>query len=332
MSEKQKYPCKTVELYTVAKAGLGSFRENQPLFVAHKGKYNDPYADNLEAEIDAAMAMPSLQKRDMRTEVAGIQLKELAQTCLDNWQTLKLYIRDVAGWENEQKPRLEAAGWKEYAKAAAFNWEYVQLLNNEGWIFIGDFEAELLADDNMPAGFKAQYEAGKNAYATLLGELMDAKQDNPQEAKAKRDANNALYDKVMDMFEDGRHVAKKDEELAHRFTFSRVLNKVRRPSTGGGGTGGGDTGGGGPSVGLGSLRGKVTSNADGMALEGALVTLTAGEFTVTLTTDSNGLYASGELRDGDYAVTVWDENHEQIEQTVTVTGGTTRDFVMNPLV
>ncbi|MCF8258285.1 MAG: carboxypeptidase-like regulatory domain-containing protein [Flavobacteriales bacterium] len=315
-----------VELYTVAKAGLGSFRENKASFVAHKGKYDDPYADNLEAQIDAAMALPSLQMRDMRTEVAGIQLKVLAQTCLDNWQALKLYIRDVAGWKDEQKPRLEGAGWKDYAKAAAFNWEYVELLNNQGSIFIGDFEAELLAGNNMPGGFRAQYEAGRSAYATLLGELIDAKQDNPQETKVKMDANNALYDTVMDMFEDGRYIAKGDRPLADRFTFARVLNKIRKPTTTEGGGGGGGT-----PTGDGNVKGKVTGKADGMPLVGALVTFSS-DVDKTFTTDSNGLYDSGAIKNGDYAVKVWDENHEQIETTLTVNGNMVQDFAMDPLV
>lgn len=49
-------------------------------------------------------------------------------------------------------------------------------------------------------------------------------------------------------------------------------------------------------------------------------------------TDINGLYDSGTIKNGEYAVKVWDENHVQLETTVTVNGDTTRDFVMVPLV
>ncbi|MCF8258135.1 MAG: carboxypeptidase-like regulatory domain-containing protein [Flavobacteriales bacterium] len=326
MAVEPNYRCKQHELYSVAIAGLDSFKESQARFVNFKSKYGTPYEMDFQVLIDAAMDLPSLQGRDAQTEVAGIVLKEKAGKCLENWQALKRYIRDVQAWKQLQKPRLEEAGWMRYDKAAAYNWDYVLQLNHEGLQFINAYSTELQADGNMPALFVTEFESAKNAYGLAFQQLLDKKQDNPEDAEKKQIANNALHDALTDMFDDGQFVMRKEEALKARFTFTRILNKIRKPTTTGGGGGGG-----GEPTGDGTVKGKVTSKADGTVLVGALVTLTS-DVAQTFTTDINGLYDSGAIKNGNYAVTVWEENHEQIETTVTVNGNTLQDFVMDPLV
>jgi hypothetical protein len=314
MSVNNKYPCKQIELYSVSMMALHSFEENQAAFESFKPKYADPYRDNLSGLLTAALDLPGFQQRDMRTEVLGIQMREAAKRCLDNWQALRRYIRDVAGWENIQKPKLEAAGSREYARAASYNWEYVALLSHEGRTFMEQFDAELQGDGNMPAGFVTEFEADMSAYMNLFNQLMDAAQDNPQEARAKVLANNALYEELMRMMEDGQFIFRDDSTLKQRFTFTRVLNRIRRPSGGGSPTPDPV-----PGDGVGSIGGTVVRSDTGSGLGGAEVTIAA--LGLVAVTDALGHFALVDVPAGTHPVMAWHAEMEAQTQEVTVGAG-----------
>ncbi len=325
MAVQPKYRCKQVELYSVALAGIHSFSEHKADFEAFKAKYADPYEADFRALLSTAMARPGFQLRDMDTEVLGIQLKTLAERCLDNWQALKRYIRDVRSWQDLQKPKLEGAGSKEYEKAAAMNWESVLLLNHMGLEFIELFEAELLADNNMPAGFKNRYTQDKDRYAQMYNSLLDAKQDNPMDAENKVEANNALFEELMRMFDDGAFIFKRKDALNDRFTFSKVLNKIRRPSAG---TPPPTPD---PGTGTGTVSGTMTRSDNGSALANGEVTIAA--LGVVAQTDTEGKFTLANVPVGSHTVMGWHEEMEALEKQVTVTanGTATVNFSLAPL-
>lgn len=334
MAVKAEYPCKQAELYSVAMAVIHSFTENQPAFAAFKGKYASPYENTLQDKLDAAIALAGFQMRDMLTEEAGIKLKQEAEECLNNWQSLKRYIRDVAAWEDFQKPRLEAAGSTEYERASSYNWEFVKLLNDTALQFINLYEAELMADDNMPAMFKASFEGARTAFQTTYNDLLDKKQDNPQEAAAKVGTNNELYRELMKVMDDGAHIFRNDEELQDRFVFTQVLNLVRQAQT--------------PAppadptepvdpvepadpepVAQGRLMGTVTRNDSGDPIEPVEIEFL--ESALTFETDASGNYESPSVPNGAYTVRYTHPEMEQYETGVTIEGDTVLDVAMTPL-
>jgi hypothetical protein len=227
MATARRYRCNRAELYVLVAAGIRSYREHITVFGGFKGRYDGAYAARLEAMLEDVMAMPGHQQRDMRTEEAGLRLAAHAKDCLAHWQALKRYIRDVKAWKHEQKARLEGAGMKVYARARGGARLPVLQLMHEGGLFIAEFETALKADGNMPEGFRASFEGAGEDFVALCGELMDGLQDNPQLARDKVVAENALYDELMRMFADGRHLFKQRPEVARRFTVRRVLAMVR---------------------------------------------------------------------------------------------------------
>ncbi len=325
MAVEPKYRCKQVELYSVALAGIHSFSEYKADFEAFKGKYADPYETDMRTLLSTAMSRPGFQVRDMDTEVLGIQLKTFAERCLDNWQALKRYIKDVKAWEDLQKPRLEGAGSQEYAKAAALNWESVLLLNQMGLEFIERFETELLADNNMPAGFKNAYTQDKDRYAQMYNSLLDAKHDNPTEAENKVIANNELFEALMGMFDDGAFIFKRRKSVKDRFTWAQVLNKVRRPSVG---TPPPTPD---PGTGTGTVSGTMTRSDNGSALANGEVTIAV--LGVVAQTDAEGNYSLPNVPVGSHTIMGWHEEMEALEKQVTVTanGTATVDFNLAPL-
>lgn len=227
MATKRLYRCNRAELYAALGAGIRSIREYRAELSAFKGKYGGDYADRLEERLEEVMAMPDMQMRDMRTESALITLREKGRACLQRWQMLRLYIRDVEAWRLLQKPRLEAAGSRVYREARGLRRVAVLELMEAGRLFVQEFEAELMANGNMPAGFKAEYEGVLAEYRALTVELIDGREDNAQLAEAKVVAENALYREVMGAMSDGRLVFSDRPALAGRFSMRKVLGLIR---------------------------------------------------------------------------------------------------------
>jgi len=230
----------------------------------------------------------------------------------------------VDAWASIQKPMLEAAGSQEYPKAAADNWEYVALLGQKARLFIDDHLAELQANNNMPASFVQDFENDLSDYMSGYNDLADGGQDNEQERQAKVEANNALFEEIMGMFDDGAFIYRDNPALKKRFTFSRVLNRIRKPSAG-------NTPPPAPVDGFGSINGTVTRSDNDMPL--ALAEVTIASLGLVAQTDINGTYTLNNVPAGNHVVMGWHEEMESLEKSVTVMAdaGVTVDFNLLPL-
>lgn len=221
------YDCTQLELYAVCRIGLGSYREQLADFTAFKAFYDATWGNDFEDAITAAAELPDFQTRDEPSETANIVLGDKGKECTNKWQDLKRYITTTTGWANFQKPKLEAAGSTLYEKASHENWEVLKGLMITAFAFITNNETELLADDNMPAAFKGQFETLKDDYCTDYDEFMDAEQDSKGGTDEKVAANNAINDTLATMFGDGQAIYRDNGAMKDRFTFDTVLQLVR---------------------------------------------------------------------------------------------------------
>ena len=221
------YDCTQLELYALCRIGLGSYREQLADFTAFKAFYDGPWGNAFEDAITAAAAIPDFQARDETSETANIYLGEKGTECLNKWQDLKRYITSTTGWENIQKPKLEAAGSTLYEKAASDNWEVLKGLMITAYSFIDNNEVALKADQNMPNAFKGDFETLRDDYCTLYDEFMDAEQDSKGGTDEKVNANNAINDTCHAMFGDGQAIYRNEQTMKERFIWDRVLELVR---------------------------------------------------------------------------------------------------------
>lgn len=224
---QSKYECTQLELYAVCRIGLSSYREQLADFTAFKAFYTTPWGNTFEDAINAAAELPDFQTRDEPSETAAIVLGEKGTECVNKWQDLKRYITTTTGWENFQKPKLEAAGSTLYEKASHENWEVLKGLMITAYSFIDNNETELEADDNMPGTFKAQFETLRDDYSELYDNFTDAEQDSKGGTDEKVEANNAINDTLAVMFGDGQAVYRNNQTMKERFTFDIVLELVR---------------------------------------------------------------------------------------------------------
>ncbi|MBL7779557.1 MAG: hypothetical protein JNK66_14860, partial [Chitinophagales bacterium] len=145
------YSCSQAALYAGLEIAWNSEAELEPEFAAENTIYTPGLSVTKIAAIHAARALPDGQARYAEAEVLRITLAEKQVVAMGRWNSLEGYVRR-AFTGAYYKPRIEEAGQDYYARAAAQNWEYVELLMQAGVNFLGVHGAVLVADGGMPAG------------------------------------------------------------------------------------------------------------------------------------------------------------------------------------
>jgi hypothetical protein len=224
------YPCKQLELYSVLRIGLSNYRDKQTDLALFKAKYTTIWGDDFEAEINAVAALPDYQTRDETTESLGILLSAKAINCGNKWQDLKRYIADVAGWEDLQKPKLEAAGSNLYPSATHGNWPFMSGLMQTAENFISNNLSQLTANDNMPPAFQGEFTVLTTEFEALYAQLTDGFQDNAELTDEKVGESNRLHKKLMVMFLDAQAIFRSEAATQERFVFAHVLSIIRGSS------------------------------------------------------------------------------------------------------
>lgn len=224
------YPCSQADLYAVCRIGWNSYGENQADFEAFNTLYTAVYGTDALAEVEAALNLPGFQERDEAQETFHIQMTKAHAAAIMKWKSLRSYIKHSYPPEL-QKPKIESAGYDHYSKAANKNWAETQLLMNAGQHFIDNNTADLTAG-GMPATFAAEYATASSDFLGLYDRFTDAEQDSQEATDEKINANNAIYTKLIGMFEDAQIIYENDPSKRERFVFAQVYAMITRPSGG----------------------------------------------------------------------------------------------------
>jgi hypothetical protein len=233
MQIQSNYNCTQQELYEVAKVGWRNYKNSLADFTNHKGKYTPALADEALGAILAAQNLPDGQAWGAGSETLRIQLEQAVDTCLNNWQILKSYITDAFLVE-EQKPMLEAAGSKYYTSASGKSWPQMQSLLISASKFINDnSEALSRGGNNMPATFPTKFATDKAVFQTKYSAFLESAVNGNSGTNAKITANNAVYDSLIKMFEDGQLIYKNDPVKKPLFAFDTLLSYIGAPGQAG---------------------------------------------------------------------------------------------------
>jgi hypothetical protein len=309
---KPNYNCSQDVLYAACELVITSLNEELVSFTALKPKYNAALVTSLRADLLAARNIPALSQRQSEQEIARINLLAKLTLCLDKLNALRLYIRDAYTVSAIREVRMMEAGFGDYEKAAEANWEKLEAIMNNAKVFIGLHEAELLAGDNMPAGFKADFDALAATVNPEVVAMQNMRENNKQGTSEKILANNNLYTKVMAVCEDGAYIFRNDAAKASQFVWSSVSEIITPPGAAG-------------------LRGDVKDELTSEVIVGASVNVKRADAPmITVVTDVEGKYLFGSLPAGDYEGKVTNEGYQSVGFTVTISTGVVsiKSFVM----
>jgi hypothetical protein len=224
---KNEYPCTMAELYTICRMGWNSFIGNIVVFTDFLTIYTPQFGQDMLDEIDAVEAMPEFQERNEATELALVELKRAAKKSLYHWNSLRRYIRS-SFTEEDRKAMWESAGEDHYKKASHQNWSELRNMLTAGQNFIAGHTAELVAG-GMPATFAGVYAGSRTIYNDALTNFTNLELDEVEGTDLKVEANNALYHKLMDMFEDGTHLFEDVPAKYERFVFAHLKETITNP-------------------------------------------------------------------------------------------------------
>lgn len=228
---KAQYNCGQEEFYAVALLGWNSYLENTPDFTNHLTTYTTAYGNAQKTAVTAASDMPDAQQRDEVSESLRVQLEVAAEACLIQWKNLESYILHSFP-ENLHKAKLEGAGSTHYEAAAGNDWEEVEALMKSGKQFITANNAALTAG-GMPTAFPATFNTVKTNFETVYSAFEDAQQDNEELRDQKINANNSVFESLMQMFDDGQKIYRTNPAKRERFTFTKILELVSGPGLAG---------------------------------------------------------------------------------------------------
>jgi len=224
-----KYHCTQAELYAICGIGLQSYNENQPAFEAFKTTNTVVFGTTMVAAIETAKNLPDFQSRNQDTETAYIFMGQTATLALNKWRALRSYIKSAFPPEL-QKPNIEAAGEAHYTKATTRNWGETELMFTSATSYITDNTAILTAA-GMPATFPTDFSDLHNTFITHYNTFTDSGQDEHEGTDEKVNANNAIYESLQKMFEDGQIIFENDPAKRERFIFARIKELITNTSS-----------------------------------------------------------------------------------------------------
>ena len=299
---KTKFDCALDELYLAANLGWQACFAEIVKFKLLKAFYVPLFIDGMVAAIQAAENMPDDQVRNAVYQLLGSQLKTTTNDGLSKWQALKLYITTAFPNDPDQKTMLDAAGAKNYAPAAKYNWEKVKSLLKNGSDFIAAHSVELLAGNNMPVGFEADFNLVKDDIVAKIPVFLNARQTSKHGTQDKIIASNAVYDDLLKMFADGVYIFKDDEATRDLFVFEKVLAVVTPPGQSG-------------------TRLKFIKLGDNTPIEGVAIMLQkAGGIPVNIATDTTGRVQQ-DLEPGTYKMIAKKVGFDDVNEIVIVETG-----------
>ena len=312
---KPNYGCSQDELYTGEGLCIKSYEAEQAKFADEKPKYTVPYAAALKAELNAARAIPDMTQRLsantgkrivlMRKLKAPEESMEPAEG-EKNFDRLRSYINTAySGDKALRKARLSEAGFDEYELVMECNWEKVESFLSKTNDFVNFYEADLLANDNMPPTFKAAYNTLATGLLEDVGVFLDEQENIEQITQQKIVANNALHKKMNELRADGQNIFKRDVAKKAQFVWTSILEEVTPPGAAG-------------------LRGTVKDSVLFVPVVGALIEMQLPETpAVSFVTDENGVFYSGNLTVGTYSFKLSKSGYVTLEMEVVIKTGTT---------
>ena len=224
------YNCAQEDLYTATDNLADSLTDTLPDFTKFSPVYTSAFLTGFRKQITDARSIEDYQTRDEKTETQRITLQAATTEGLNLWQTFKRYAEKT--WKNDPdtlKAKLEAAGSKEYEKAAAFDWKAGATLFSDILTCIANNQTALAPF--MSADFQKQMTESKTKIEDLYKEFIRLTQQKGGSSNDKITANNTLYDAAIEICKDGQLIFRNTTNQKDLFTWDTILSIISKKQT-----------------------------------------------------------------------------------------------------
>jgi Carboxypeptidase regulatory-like domain len=313
MSVPSNYKSAQAELYMACQIGWGMCRKNLPAFAAFKGRYTEGYINECLAAITAADDLPDANARYVGYGIARNDLMSCKDGIVQHFTMLLSYISDAYPASTVEL-MINAAGKPFFDRSKRNIWTSVSALLSAAVPFIRENKVALMANNNMPASFIDSFQVLRDRFTVAFADYNASDTEAAGQTTEKVDANNAVYNAIAKMLDDGRIVFSNNPDMAKEFTFGKLLSQVRSTKMAG-------------------FSGRANLPNKGKLIEGVRVSIpNTDRFAVT---DENGRYELFPLAADTYTLLFEKEGYEPllIEDMKIKTGVMTRcNVVMEMLV
>jgi hypothetical protein len=162
-----------------------------------------------------------------------INLNKRHKRCIKKLRALRLYIKEAFKDKEMQRVRLQEAGFNDYKRAAERSWEKLVAIMRHGKQFIAGNRSALLANDNMPANFEAQFVAEESSLPVDVVAFKNTRENTREGTQEKVKANNGIFKRVTDVCADGYFIFRDNEAKRNLFVWERVMEVVTPPKAAG---------------------------------------------------------------------------------------------------
>lgn len=227
---KANYAETQQELYSLGDTVCDNLEKSLGDFAIYKIKYDSSYLNGVRTLITTARALPNVDQRQDVFQSKRVEMKKVAEKCLENFPFLQGYINDA--YEKDLREiKYESAGGNYYKTAKYENWEDVRGMNDAMIYFISKNTADLSTKGYMPAAFASKVEDNSKQFNILYGEFKTARETSAITA-AKITANNHINAEISSIMEDGRlRVYMNDAEKAKEFTRKDLMFIISPPGS-----------------------------------------------------------------------------------------------------
>jgi hypothetical protein len=225
MKITSSYPCSQSALYQICLLIALKCKSKIADFGLFSAAYTLVFVDALILAIQQAEQLAGEEARAETHERLREELIPISKEGLKLWQFLKRHIAKLFPDNPEmQKTAWDAAGWKFYNSNNA--WVDTKACLQMGSKYINDHRTELLANDNMPATFEAQYNLQMELFNTTYTNFLLAEEDAVEGTDAKINANNGIYARTITICLDGQALYEGNDTLQGQFSFEKVSQLV----------------------------------------------------------------------------------------------------------
>lgn len=222
---QRKYNCEVDVLYDVCYLAWDHYDPVQALFFAKSEVFTVGLSTTSRTAIAAADALPDNETRMLVAKNALTEMRRLNPMVTREFEFLEYYIKQAypTTWEAE----VASAGYPQYQQAIKPQWGSTESMVNKSKTYMTDHSADLLANNNMPVGFPAAFNALGEEFKLQRKTRNNALGISGTGTADKIVANNAIYEHVMWMMEMGKLIYKNNKTEYNKFVFDRLKNIVK---------------------------------------------------------------------------------------------------------